>query len=155
MNYACVHIMSCLDITPPRYVGLRRTPNETNLDPQNQRLVQRHQRTDVTWHALKKTSTATQTTDWIPLNAHFFIKASGRFASLFAGGQLFLAWILQYEANWNEEAKMCGKKKKGGNFLIPHENVLTKPYPPTPWKEVLQVKHKIQNMECLKKKVAT
>ena len=26
------------------------------------------------------------------------------------------------------------------------------PYPPTPWMEMLQVKHKIQNIEMLKKK---
>ena len=68
--------MSCLDITPPRYVGLRRTPNKRSwiLKIETSAI---HLKMNAFQHALRKTSTATQTTDRIPLNAHFSSKLRG------------------------------------------------------------------------------
>ena len=53
---------------------------------------------------------------------------------------------------WNVEAKKGGKKKKGGKFFDSSQMFRGEPYPPTPWMEMLQVKHKIQNIEMLKNK---
>ena len=52
----------------------------------------------------------------VPKLAHFLSKLWGKISGLLAGGQMLLAWILQYEANSETRIKKGGKKKKGGNF---------------------------------------
>ena len=59
-----------------------------------------------------------------PTECTFYIKALGRFSGLFAGGQLLLAWILQYEAkSETRKQKRVGIRRKGWEIFDSSQNV--------------------------------
>ena len=145
--------MSCLDITPPRYVGLRRTPNKRSwiLKIETSAI---HLKMNVFQHALRKTSTATQTTDRIPLNAHFSSKLRGdsRVCSLDASC-FWHGYSSTRQVKRGSKKQGGSKKKKGGKFLIPHKMFRGNPTLPHLERKYCRWNIKFRALKCWEMKV--